>query len=483
MSRVASRCKLSTVLLALTGICGCSNPGTDAETEGTGSTQGPSTTEGNQTSETDTSDSQTTQGPGTSGPDTQTTTQTTSTGETDSGSSETDSETATTGEPVCPGTNFDNAPAQWSIPYPANVLANGYHAVLDIDGDHLPDFVQYDGESSSNDPDIGVQYWLNFANTGSAFTGNGAQWTIPYPANVLSNGYHAVLDFDNDHLPDFIQYDAESTSNDPAIGVDYWLLFTNEGNGFATSDIKWPIPYAANVLSNGYHAVLDMTGDGLPDFVQYDGEASSNDPEIGNGHWLVFENTGSGFAQTGTTWVIPYPANVLSNGYHTVLDMNNDQLPDFVQYDAESTSNDPSIGTDFWLVFENTGSGFATTGAQWSIPYPANVLSNGYHAVLDMTGDGLPDFTQYDAESTSNDPSIGTDVWLVFENDGSGFAGAGQQWSIPYPANVLSNGYHSVLDMRDDGLPDFVQYDAESSSNDPSIGVDVWLVFDGMCNG
>ncbi len=79
--------------------------------------------------------------------------------------------------------------------------------------------------------------------------------------------------------------------------------------------------------------------------------SSSSTRKPAAARWLLFKNTGSGFASTGTPWAIPYPANVLSSGYHAVLDLDGDRHLDFVQYDKEASSTDASIGVSDWKVF------------------------------------------------------------------------------------------------------------------------------------
>ncbi|MEQ1505917.1 MAG: VCBS repeat-containing protein, partial [Myxococcota bacterium] len=383
----------------------------------------------------------------------------------------------------CVEPGFADVGAAWPIPYPADLLNSGFHAVLDLDGDDLVDFVQFDREQTSVDPAIGDTEWRLYPGDGASFAAAGAPWSIPYPATLLSSGFHTVQDLDGDGIVDLVQFDREPGSADPAIGRDQWLRFANTGGGFDPAGAGWPIPYRAVFPTTGYHALIDLDGDGLVDFVQFDRERPPDDAAIGDTEWRLFANTGAGFDPNPVSWPIPYPADLLNSGFHAVLDLDGDGLPDFVQFDREQTSLDAAIGATEWRVYRNTGAGFEASALSWPIPYPATLLSTGYHTVLDLDGDGLVDFVQFDREETSTDPAIADTEWRYFANTGAGFDPNPVSWPIPYPANLLDSGYHAVVDLDGDGYVDFVQFDREATSVDPAIAVTEWRLYPSRCGG
>jgi hypothetical protein len=359
------------------------------------------------------------------------------------------------------------------------VSANGYHAVLDMNADGFADFVQTDQEGGNGSAQLGETHWAVYFGDGSGFADSPQDWTIPYPADVLANGYHAILDIDGDGLPDFVQTDQEAGNGPDTLGMTRWDVYLGDGMGFAETSTPWPIPYPADVLANGYHAVLDVNADGVPDFVQTDQENGNGPDALGMSQWDVYMGSDAGFADNATAWAIPYPADVLANGYHAVLDLDGDGFVDFVQTDQENGNGANALGMSEWGLHAGDGAGFADAAQSWAIPYAADVLSNGYHSVVDMNGQSGPDFVQTDEEGGVG-PDAGMDAWLLYANDGSGFTDAAP-WALPYPADVFGNGYHVVLDLTGDGLPDFVQTDDEAGHGSQDIGVSHWRVFPGAC--
>ena len=95
---------------------------------------------------------------------------------------------------------------------------------------------------------------------------------------------------------------------------------------------------------------------------------------------------------------------------------------------------DATVGATQWLVYANTGSGFATTSTSFALPQVAESLSTF---------------------SGSNSGPHG----------GTGCAGSIQTWS--------------AVDLRGDGKVDLV---LTSSCTDTAVGTAAWSVYPGVCS-
>jgi hypothetical protein len=99
-----------------------------------------------------------------------------------------------------------------------------------------------------------------------------------------------------------------------------------------------------------------MNGDRKPDLVITSDCGAT--PTLGEDHWLVYLNTGSGFAASSTTWPTPngrydfgLANSICGSLLYATADMNGDQKPDLViTSDCGTTA---SLGQDHWLVYLN----------------------------------------------------------------------------------------------------------------------------------
>ncbi|HEY4178820.1 MAG TPA: VCBS repeat-containing protein [Kofleriaceae bacterium] len=287
-------------------------------------------------------------------------------------------------------------------------------------------------------------------------------------------------------------------------------------SGTSTTSSLWALPESPEVdLSavagptscpgGGYQqwATIDLTGDGRPDLVLTD---ACDDPSVGTSRWLVYANTGAGFATAGTPWSLPSTyqqalgvvggfSSCSGAGYQrwSTFDLTGDGKPELVITDVCA---DNTIGKTHWSVHANTGSGFAEAATSWSIPdaytldlgVPSGFSScpgSGYQqwSTVDLTGDGLPELIVTDdcADSTT-----GHSRWLVHANTGSGFAATASLWSIPSSyqldlgvlggfSSCPGEGYQrwSTLDLTGDGIPELVITDVCA---DGTIGKSRWSV-------
>jgi hypothetical protein len=225
---------------------------------------------------------------------------------------------------------------------------------------------------------------------------------------------------------------------DPLVGSNHWLVYENAGDGFATSPDEWPIPFPLEIrdssLANQSHSVVDLDGDRRPDFVVHrdDERLSGTDPLVGRNHWLLFENTGSGFARSETEWALPFSLAGNSdfvNAEHSILDAGGDGQADFmIVRDTERSEADLLAGKAHWPVFQNSGAGFDGELISLELPYPLvtptqnnSALSTDHHLVMDMDGDGLLDFVEFDnGEREQTDALLGRNHWRVYFGDCEG---------------------------------------------------------------
>ena len=144
---------------------------------------------------------------------------------------------------------------------------------------------------------------------------------------------------------------------------------------FALQSVDWPLPpgLGPDQLNDTFEdsdfycqegfftvATLDLTGDGAPDLVQTD---DCDVGGVGTANWLVYENTGSGFAPNPTSWALPpglgpdqlndtYEDSdfYCEEGFFTVatLDLADGPAPDLVLTDNCDVGG---VGTTDWLVY------------------------------------------------------------------------------------------------------------------------------------
>jgi RHS repeat-associated protein len=233
-----------------------------------------------------------------------------------------------------------------------------------------------------------------------------------------------VLDINGDGFPDLVDawpvHTQSSGCVDTDVTADYWDVYLGSQAGFSTSRTQWYVPKRGVMCdlrrvgspdtTNTFMTLLDMNGDGIPDFVD-----ARNTP------WTVYLGTpssaggGWGF-DAGHTWTGAgsYPAlaqrvqiNVV-NGWvgnrvvEDLIDMNGDGRPDLVQvqaaYSGQADAADPTPGAIPYDVWINTGAGFRSAETFYgtfrglSFVATGNDPQNGMvYGTFDMNGDGLPD--------------------------------------------------------------------------------------------
>jgi hypothetical protein len=241
--------------------------------------------------------------------------------------------------------------------------------------------------------------------------------------------------------------------SDGSVGTTHWLVYAGSGSGFAATGASFALPSTGGPLpaidgtqspcsqgGTGYvqsWATVDMTGDGKPDLVV---TLSCTDTTVGTSHWLLYANSGSAFATTAASFTLPStggPLSVLDGSQSScaqggtgfvqswgVVDVTGDRRPDLL---VTLSCTDTTVGTAHWLVYANSGSGFATSSSSFTLPSTGGPLSSidgaqsscaqggtGFEqswSLADLQGDGKLDLV---LTKSCTDSSVGTTSWSVY---------------------------------------------------------------------
>jgi len=399
------------------------------------------------------------------------------------------------------GTMNYNTPASgWTsasvpgLPYPSIILNDGVGLqsiddgvrFVDLNGDGRLDILVARHETNAS----GQVFERRFAylNTATGWQDVSATWNPPLAFTDLYYGESSVqnfstddgvriLDINGDGLPDIVQ-SQQITSVIDKFGhtTTVWNknVWLNNGAGWTLNNSSnWKVPVAISsenfslggvtptILDTGVE-VVDLNGDGLPDFIQ---------AVPGSMHaWI---NNGSGWTQNDT-WAPPvYFSNGVFELGVRLVDLNGDGLPDLINSFHDETKTDTN------LIYLNTGSGWALSN--WKAPASLEAHGNTGNRdrgvqFVDVNGDGLLDWV----ESTQGEPGNGTGVVShVYLNTGSGWSDASSQYSFPIPFMVVNGGDEFntfttgalFLDMNGDGQPDLVESNIHNNVTTSSV----WL--------
>jgi RHS repeat-associated protein len=304
------------------------------------------------------------------------------------------------------------------------------HSIIDMNGDGILDLV--DGEWFPWTVRFGYADGADdfgFAATATSWSGQNSS-NLGRIRNVWinsgdcdDNGWACTavdtFDITGDGLIDYVQ---ATVDNGP------WSVYRGgvqpDGSwGFDPDPLVWPAPdRTMRRIKNGktYRDVIDVNGDGLPDYVNVDHHS---------GVWTVHRNNGLGFDPEAMPFfaapVDSIAEDVGDDTVHMMADFNGDGLSDLLRHvdgQAEPLCDgfnwDPGLGEyigvhDCLLVYFNTGQGFTSDPRVFALPRSARGLSTResgeeVSALFDLNGDGLPDWVE-------RGPN---DEWLVLLNLG-----------------------------------------------------------------
>jgi beta-lactamase class D len=346
---------------------------------------------------------------------------------------------------------------------------------------------------------------FNSNSNAQGFASPSIQWNIP----AVLDGYeerfadtdHVVVDMNGDGKPDLVHTENQATESVSDVFLNgqqkYWKVYLNTGSGFSATATQWNIPAVLDGYEERFaytdHVVVDMNGDGKPDLVHTENQATESVSDVFlNGqqkYWKVYLNTGTGFSATSTQWNIPAVLDGdeerFADTFHVVVDMNGDLKPDLIHTENQATETVSDVFLNgqqkYWKVYLNTGTGFSATATQWNIPAvldgDEHRFADDYHVVADMNGDLKPDLvhTQNPATNGTSDVFLNGQqkYWKVYLNTGSGFSATSTQWNIPVVSDNyeyrFADTYHTVVDMNGDLKPDFIDTENEATNGDSDV--------------
>lgn len=284
---------------------------------------------------------------------------------------------------------------------------------IDVNGDGLVDLVAMEYDKSHSDP-IDETFYRVFLNTGAGWEYD-ETWELPHYINSSSDDIGYDLDYD-DYF-DFFDINGDTRLDFVVMGgggsysssteASTYCVFLNTGEGWE-HDPDWDMPtyikggrITSFSFDANYDLFSDVNGDGLVDFMVSD---SGLDPDVRT----VYLNTGEGWKEGD--WEVPMldASSYLSlkSFYSRLADFTGDGLPDLMYM----TTSNPGVAV-------NTGSGWEWND-DWNMPDGGEYDWNKYldprdHAVLDVDGNGLPDYLAFDDTSTSEHETS-----LLFLNKG-----------------------------------------------------------------
>lgn len=347
---------------------------------------------------------------------------------------------------------------------------------------------------------------------------SGAQCTASQP----SHGY-LFTDYNDDRRPDVMMY---AQCGDSSVGTTRWRMFPGTDAGWAVgTDLALPPGYAAGAFvsplapvtcvgasrTHRFNAVMDLDGDRLPDITVY---TACDDAAVGTSHWRLHRNVRTGFAASATRWTLPtgypLPFTTFLQGVlrcptqpvsYTVTDLDGDRRPDLVVY---RTCDDATVGSTYWRVHRNTGSGFAQEPVRWPLPTSyapgaVDFFANGMDCtarqgvtagLLDVNGDARADLV---VTTSCADSNVGRAYWNLHLNTGAGFAA--EPTRVPMPAGYAGAEFRFMAtglqcspltfpwsygtgDLDGDRALDLTFY---ASCSDARLGVSAWRTHRGQC--
>lgn len=450
---------------------------------------------------------------------------------------------------TCAGTGFSGATTELALPtgYTDRTFAEPSSpgdcagdrprlTTLDLTGNGREDLVVVRAPCGDTDP--GLTTWTVHEGGASGFSDTPVSWTLPsaIPEGAMGGAGNArgcaetpgprwgLRDLTGDGRPDAVF--TQDCAAPATVGSTHWAVYQNTGSGFSSTPIEWVLPggYGQAAFDDfgglpecdaarPASVLIDLTADGRDDLV-LTAAPCLDDDDLGVSQWLVFENTGSGFATTPSVFSLPTDygrGTFFSTGHPgdcavgipgwTTRDLDADGWPDAVVTWLDCT--DTTVGTTRWLVHPGSATGFSATATPWSLPTgfgdnafgasagDADCDGNRPRFLLDdLDADSRPDLLI--TRSPCEDDAVGTTEWRVYTNTSTAFSSTATPHYLPVaygdgtfhrPGAVRTCSPNipgwTMRDVDQDGLLDVLV--TASACLDNAVGDTVWAVHPGGC--
>jgi Secretion system C-terminal sorting domain len=417
------------------------------------------------------------------------------------------------------GQGFAPTPQNWNVPNvevfseDMDQISNNNHIVLDMNGDGLPDLIDTEDNATDSTWQTGSQrFWKVYLGNGSSFNATAINWNVPNvevlseDMDQISNTNHIVLDMNGDGLPDLIDTEDNATDSTWQTGAQrFWKVYTGTGTSFSATAIDWNVPNVEvlsedmDQISSTNHSVQDMNGDGLPDLIDTEDNATDSTWQTGTQRfWKVYISNGTSFSATAINWNVPTVETISedmdqpSNTNYAVLDMNGDGMPDLIDSEDNITDSTWQTGAQrFWKVYLGNGTSFSATSTNWNVPAVEETsedmdeIYNINYSVLDIDGDGLYDLIDAEDNITDSTWQTGTQrFWKVYISNGTSFSASAINWNVPNvevfseDMDQLSNTNYTVLDMNGDGKTDMIDTEDNVTDSTWQTGTQrYWIIY------